>query len=85
MSPILAGSGLLRPVIALNLWTFSMEAWMYALRIPALQKLGGPIKPEESKQRMEQLPPKVRYPADNYNHLFEVNKPGMPLGYQSAC
>ena len=32
------GVSLLRPLVALNLWTFGMEAWMYAYRIPAIHK-----------------------------------------------
>lgn len=33
-------SPLLRPVAALAGWTFVMEAWMYATRLPAMSKYG---------------------------------------------
>jgi len=65
-SPILA------PVIALVLWTFVMGVWLYATRIPALQKhriIYDPQRPAEEFHA--QLPPKVRWKADNYNNLLE--------------
>lgn len=64
-------SGLLGPVIALNGWTFVMEVWMYATRIPAFRRL----KIRDNKSTIEQIntriPPSVRWKADNYNHLTE--------------
>jgi hypothetical protein len=65
-SPILA------PVIALVLWTFVMGVWLYATRIPALQKhriIYDPQRPAEEFHA--QLPAKVRWKADNYNNLLE--------------
>ena len=63
---------LLAPVIALVVWTVVMWAWMYATRIPAIlrmrMKLDG-IAPRG--EQMATLPPRVRWKADNYNHLFE--------------
>ncbi|KAL4981247.1 membrane-associated, eicosanoid/glutathione metabolism protein [Aspergillus desertorum] len=50
--------GLLRPVIALNGWTFVMEIWMYATRIPVFSRM----KPSNTTTKSD---------ADNYNHLFE--------------
>jgi hypothetical protein len=64
---------LLLPVVALVLWTFVMWAWMYATRIPALQKAG--MQPDSDAPRGEQmalLPARVRWKADNYNHLMEM-------------
>ena len=63
---------LFAPVIALVLWTFVMCAWLYATRIPAMvrQKIAyDPRRPVEEFQT--QLPPQVRWKADNYNHLLE--------------
>jgi len=63
---------LLAPVMALVLWTFVMCAWLYATRIPAMirQKITyDPRRPVEDFQA--QLPPEVRWKADNYNHLME--------------
>jgi hypothetical protein len=59
-------------VIALVLWTFAMGVWLYATRIPALQKhriIYDPQRPAEEFHA--QLPPKVRWKADNYNNLLE--------------
>jgi hypothetical protein len=65
-SPILA------PVIALVLWSFVMWAWLYATRLPAIFKnkiVYDPYRPVEEFQA--QLPARVRWKADNYNHLME--------------
>ncbi|KAF2095709.1 hypothetical protein NA57DRAFT_79420 [Rhizodiscina lignyota] len=67
----LLGASLLRPVIALNIWTFSMEAWMYATRIPGISKYCGEVTPYNAQQEMDKLPPQIKWKADNYNHLFE--------------
>ncbi|KAL5042599.1 hypothetical protein BDW71DRAFT_144476 [Aspergillus fruticulosus] len=62
--------GLLRPVIALNGWTFIMEIWMYATRIPVFSRLK--LSGTTTKSDLDKLtPPEVRWKADNYNHLFE--------------
>ncbi len=60
------------PVLALVAWTLVMWAWMYATRIPAMQKAG--IDPQEaaySDALAQRLRPEVRWVADNYNHLHE--------------
>jgi len=65
-SPILA------PVVALVLWTFVMWAWLYATRIPAVRANNVPLDPTWSKAEFDaQLPTRVRWKADNYNHLME--------------
>ena len=62
--------GLLGPVFALIGWTFVMWAWMYATRIPAMQRLK--IDPQEAARTGTlNLPPEVSRVADNYNHLHE--------------
>ncbi|MDP3858728.1 MAG: MAPEG family protein [Stagnimonas sp.] len=66
-------SALLAPVIALVLWTHVMWLWMYATRIPAIQKQQLTLDPGiPPKELMNQLPAPVRWKADNYNHLFEA-------------
>lgn len=63
---------MLGPVIALALWTGVMWAWMYATRIPAIMKARMRLDPEAPRgEQMAQLPAKVRWKADNYNHLME--------------
>lgn len=66
-------TALLAPVIALALWTHVMWLWMYATRIPAIQKQQLTLDPGvPPKELMNQLPAPVRWKADNYNHLFEA-------------
>jgi hypothetical protein len=63
---------MLAPVIALALWTHLIWVWMYATRLPAMRKAR--MKPDSFAPRgeqMSQLPPEVRWKADNYNHLME--------------
>jgi hypothetical protein len=63
---------MLAPVIALVLWTFVMWAWMYVTRIPAIKHARMRLDPTAPRgEQMNQLPPAVRWKADNYNHLFE--------------
>ena len=66
-------SEILQPVVALLLWTFVMWAWMYATRIPAINKLKIPLDSDvPPRDLMNRLPPNVRWKADNYNHLMEA-------------
>jgi hypothetical protein len=65
-------SAILAPVLALVLWTFVMWVWLYATRIPALWRyriVYDPAKPNEAFDA--QLPPHVRWKADNYNNLMQ--------------
>jgi hypothetical protein len=65
-SPILA------PVVALVIWSMVMWVWMYATRIPAIFALKMRLDPKATRgEQMNQLPPQVRWKADNYNHLME--------------
>lgn len=66
---------ILKPVIALTIWTMVMWIWMYATRIPAMQKLR--IAPDSLVQQgapgLDQLlPANVSWKAQNYNHLHEA-------------
>ena len=63
---------MLAPVVALVIWSAIVWAWMYATRIPAIIKLRMVLDPMAPRgEQMAQLPPKVRWKADNYNHLME--------------
>jgi len=67
-----ANTNILAPVIALLLWTALMWLWMYATRIPAIQRVGMKLDPTRPKgQQMAELPARVQWKADNYNHLLE--------------
>jgi len=62
----------LYPVLALVVWTLVMWLWMYATRIPAMQK--AQINPDEARHPgtyVDRMPANVRAVADNYNHLHE--------------
>src|SRR3954470_6506104 len=66
VSPIVA------PVVALAVWTHVMWFWMYATRIPAIFAAKLKLDPNLPKgEQMAMLPARVRWKADNYNHLFE--------------
>jgi hypothetical protein len=59
-------------VMALVAWSLVMWLWMYVTRLPAMRK--AEMKPDPNAPRgeqMNQLPPAVRWKADNYNHLME--------------
>jgi hypothetical protein len=62
---------ILAPVIALVLWSFVMQAWMYATRIPAMKAARIKPDPRAGKALLSKLPPEVQWKADNYNHLME--------------
>ena len=70
------GAEILKPVVALLAWTMVMWAWMYATRIPAMF-----ASPDIDPNKMvgttgaslrAQLPERVSWKADNYNHLHEA-------------
>jgi len=62
---------LLTPVLALIVWTLIVWVWMYATRIPAMQRQK--IDPQAGRHpgSLDVLPSLVRQVADNYNHLME--------------
>ena len=65
-SPILA------PIVALVAWSMVIWLWMYITRIPAVAKARMKLDPNAPRgEQMSQLPPAVRWKADNYNHLME--------------
>ncbi|MDX1496935.1 MAG: MAPEG family protein [Salinisphaeraceae bacterium] len=65
-------TAILQPVIALVVWSMVMWLWMYITRIPAIQKSKMQLDPEAvNGVQMSTLPAKVRWKADNYNHLME--------------
>ena len=65
-------SPILQPLTTLVLWTFVMWAWLYATRIPAIRASGRPMDPEMTAADLNAvIPARVRWKADNYNHLHE--------------
>jgi hypothetical protein len=63
--------GMIAPVLALIGWTFVMWFWMYATRIPAMQKAKVDLTDLSRTGAKLELPPEVSRVADNYNHLHE--------------
>jgi hypothetical protein len=68
----MADPKMLAPVIALALWTHLIWAWMYMTRLPAIRRMRLRLDPNALRgAQMAELPPRVRWKADNYNHLME--------------
>ncbi|HEY8120749.1 MAG TPA: MAPEG family protein [Myxococcota bacterium] len=63
--------GMIAPVLALVAWTFVMWFWMYATRIPAMQKAKVDMAELSRTGKKLELPAQVARVADNYNHLHE--------------
>ena len=69
---MLESNEILKPVMALLLLNCVMFFWMYATRIPAIAKMKMALNPQmPAGEQMSQLPARVRWKADNYNHLLE--------------
>ena len=64
-------AAILYPVLALVAWTFVMWAWMYATRIPAIQRADIDMEELSRTGGSLDMPPEVARVADNYNHLHE--------------
>lgn len=63
---------LIQPIVALVIWSLFMWLWMYATRLPAIAAMKMEMDSNApAGLQMAQLPPKVRWKADNYNHLME--------------
>ena len=64
-------TSMLAPVLALIVLTLIVWIWMYATRIPAMQR--AKIDPQSAAHpgSLDVLPSSARRVADNYNHLLE--------------
>jgi len=71
LSDYSSDQGLLLPVLALVGWTFVMWFWLYATRIPALQRARVDMAELSRTGAPLDLPPEITRVADNYNHLHE--------------
>ena len=67
----IAMHSILTPVLVLVVVSLLVWIWMYATRIPAMQRAA--IVPQEAKfpGSLDRLPDSARQVADNYNHLME--------------
>jgi hypothetical protein len=65
-------SPILTPVVMLAAWSMVMWAWMYVTRLPAIRRAKMRLDPDAPRgEQMATLPARVRWKADNYNHLME--------------
>jgi len=64
-------NSILTPTLALVVLSLLVWIWMYATRIPAMQRAD--IQPQDVKfpADLQRLPDGTRQVADNYNHLME--------------
>lgn len=63
---------ILQPVIGLVVWSMVMWGWLYATRLPAMMRERTKLDQTLPRDVMlGGLPPRVRWKADNYNHLME--------------
>lgn len=66
-------SPIFQPVIVLLAWTMVIWFWMYATRLPAMQKAKidvANLVGSTGNSLDAILPPNVQYKAHNYNHLL---------------
>ena len=69
------GMDILKPAVALMIWTMVMWAWMYATRIPAMVRMkvdSDRIVRDPQATLDHLLPPEIQWKAHNYNHLHEA-------------
>ncbi len=65
-------SAILQPVFVLGLLTVIMTVWMFATRIPAMNRLKlDPQQGQNTAKLVDLLPQEVNRISNNYNHLFE--------------
>ena len=73
---IMESKNILQPVVALMIWTMIMWCWMYATRLPAMNRSQhvppiSQLKGGKGSDLDAILPDHVQWKADNYNHLHE--------------
>lgn len=71
---LIEGKHIVQPMVALMIWTMIVWAWMYATRIPAMQRAdidAAKLVGTTGTSLRAELPDKVNWKADNYNHLHE--------------
>jgi len=69
------GMEILKPVVVLAAWTMVMWVWMYATRIPAMNRAKidtNSLTGGTGKNLDDVLEPSVQWKAHNYNHLHEA-------------
>jgi len=71
--PNASANAILQPVVALLAWSLVMWLWMLVTRLPAMMLQKVVLDPNlPPKELTRDLPARVRWKADNYNHLMEA-------------
>jgi len=66
-------NAILQPVVALIMWSLVMWLWMLLTRVPTMIVMKIALDPTvPPKDLTLSLPARVRWKADNYNHLMEA-------------
>jgi len=69
---MIATHPMLQPVVALVAWSMLIWFWMLVTRIPAMQAMKIRLDPAiPPRDLTRSLPARIRWKADNYNHLME--------------
>lgn len=78
---LLTPSPLLKPLVTLAGWTFVMELWMYATRIPAISNYKLSTDPAKISEELQtKIPIHIRQVADKY--VAHLQKKKKLKGYQ---
>jgi len=64
-------NSILTPALALVVLTLLVWVWVYATRIPAMQRADIQLQDAKFPADLQKLPDGARQVADNYNHLLE--------------
>lgn len=72
---------ILQPMIAVMLLTLAVWVFLYARRLPAMQKRSLPAQTYTTPEKAQEfLPEAVSYPANNLSNLFEL-----PVLFYALC
>ena len=74
---------ILKPVVALIIWSLIMLAWLVAVRLPAMKKVGIDLRTVSGGKPGALdgvVPDKAQWPAHNYIHLME-----QPTLFYAVC
>lgn len=72
MNPNNDAISILHAVLGMGVLSLLMFMWMYATRLPAMQRANLAPQDAAHTDALRALPSEARRVADNYNHLFEA-------------
>jgi hypothetical protein len=62
---------MIQPVLTLIAWSMVMLVWLYVQRVPSILRYAVSEDRLHTGEAVRHLPPRVQWPADNYNNLLE--------------